>query len=584
VGERTGRSRRVRIVALAAILMVGAGAVVVGGGAVGSETNTGSPSTSIRTSPEEDAMAATTPTPIPVPSVDASSVSTAAADSLPGWLHTDGGTIRTEDNEEYSIRAVSWFGMETSNCAPHGLWSINLDAGLAHIKSMGFNTIRLPFSNECLAASTTNSIDYTLNPALQGMAPLALMDAFIAGAKTVGLNVILDRHRPDSAAQSTLWYTAQYPEERWISDWQALATRYAAEPAVIGFDLHNEPHGQACWGCGTAAVDWQAAATRAGNAVLAINPRLLIVIEGVERQGNGTTTWWGGGLADVAGTPVELDVADRVVYSPHDYPASVYHQTWFSDSDYPNNLPGVWDTNWGYLAKNGIAPVLLGEFGTTLTTTSDQQWLATMVDYLDTTGISFGFWSFNPNSGDTGGLVHDDWTTPQAAKLNALAPLLRPTAPGTPAAPASAAPTPAVTPTSPPTVTRPVSPTPSIPGGSPTPATPTTPGTPPATVPAPAANVQAKWILQNSWGEGYVADLEITSSTGARSWSVTWRDPAAVTVANSWGARCAVSSGSITCTGADWAASIAPGQTHKIGLQVQGSAAPSSPTLSVTAN
>ena len=59
-----------------------------------------------------------------------------------------------------------------------------------------------------------------------------------------------------------------------------------------------------------------------------------------------------------------LEVADRVVYSPHDYPASVAWQNWFGASDYPDNLTSVWDTNWGYIQKQGIAPVLLGEFGT----------------------------------------------------------------------------------------------------------------------------------------------------------------------------------------------------------------------------
>ncbi len=65
---------------------------------------------------------------------------------------------------------------------------------------------------------------------------------------------------------------------------------------------------------------------------------------------------------------MQLNVADRVVYSPHDYPASVYPQRWFSDPNYPNNLPAVWDKNWGYLFKQNIAPVLLGEFGSTLAT------------------------------------------------------------------------------------------------------------------------------------------------------------------------------------------------------------------------
>jgi endoglucanase len=37
---------------------------------------------------------------------------------------------------------------------------------------------------------------------------------------------------------------------------------------------------------------------------------------------------------------------------------------------------------------------------------------------------SFFFWSLNPNSGDTGGLLLEDWITPDYVKLNALAPIL----------------------------------------------------------------------------------------------------------------------------------------------------------------
>ena len=77
--------------------------------------------------------------------------------------------------------------------------------------------------------------------------------------------------------------------------------------------------------------------------------------------------------------------------------------------------------------------MLLGEFGTKLQTTSDKQWLAAMVSYLQRTGISFAYWDYNPNSGDTGGLVADDWRTPETAKLTALKPILgtQTTVPGT---------------------------------------------------------------------------------------------------------------------------------------------------------
>ena len=242
----------------------------------------------------------------------------AAAAGGPGWLHTDGATIRTAEGRPYVIKAAAWFGMETPSCAPHGLWKIGLDDGLDRIASFGFTTVRLPFSNECLHAGTTTGIDAAKNPELVGLSPLRLMDRVVARAQAHGLTVILDRHRPDSSSQSPLWYTTRVPESDWIADWRMLAARYADDPTVIGADLHNEPHGEACWGCGDSRRDWAAAATRAGNAVLAENPRLLVIIEGVEHQGNGFGTWWGG-TRRRPGAPVRLSVPDRVVYSPHDY-------------------------------------------------------------------------------------------------------------------------------------------------------------------------------------------------------------------------------------------------------------------------
>jgi endoglucanase len=486
----------------------------------------------------------------------------AATQSSPisGWLHTSGSKIVDASNHVVTIKAANWFGMETANCAPHGLWTISLTSALTQIRSFGFNAIRLPYANQCLdPGATTSGIDLNQNPALAGKSPLQVMDAVVATAGQLGLKVILDRHRPDTGSQSALWYTSQYSEARWISDWKMLASRYKNNSTVIGADLHNEPHANACWGCGDPSRDWEAAAARAGNAVLSVNPRLLIIVEGIEQQGNGNFTWWGGGLADARTHPLKLASAGHLVYSPHDYPASIYAQKWFSAPNYPNNLPSVWDANWGYLATSGTAPVFLGEFGTRLQTTSDKQWLSTLVAYLQRTGISFGYWSYNPNSGDTGGLVADDWRTPETAKLNALKPIL-----GAPVA--NPAPVP--------------SPTPS-------------PTQQPAPAPAPSsttsAGVTVGWQLQSSWQSGpgaygYVAQLTVSAPAAHSGWSVSWPDTGARSVTNAWGMSCSVGSGRVSCTGADYGRTLAPGQPLNVGLQVGGAAAgPAHPALTVTA-
>jgi endoglucanase len=343
-----------------------------------------------------------------------------------GWLHTNGAQIVDDSGHVVRLTGLSWFGLETSNFAPHGLWSRSMASMLDQIQSLGYNMLRVPFSSQLFdAGSTPTGVDFAQNPDLVGKSGLEILDALIAGARQRHMRVILDRHRPDANAQSALWYTAQYPETRWIDDWKMLATRYANDATVIGVDLHNEPHDPATWGDDNAATDWRLAAERAGNAVLAINPHLLIVVEGIQTVG-GSTYWWGGNLKNAGTSPVRLSVANQLVYSAHDYPASVFNQTWFSAPDYPANLSAVWDQNWGYLAEQGIAPVWIGEFGTLDQSASDKQWLAAMAGYITSHQLSFAFWCWNPDSGDTGGILADDWQTVHADKQAVLQPLLAP--------------------------------------------------------------------------------------------------------------------------------------------------------------
>ena len=86
---------------------------------------------------------------------------------------------------------------------------------------------------------------------------------------------------------------------------------------------------------------------------------------------------------------------------------------------------------WGYIYQQNIAPVWVGEFGTKLSDPKDAPWLQALTAYLGgdfdndgksdlapgEKGISWTYWSWNPNSGDTGGILADDWQTVNQAKL-----------------------------------------------------------------------------------------------------------------------------------------------------------------------
>jgi endoglucanase len=319
------------------------------------------------------------------------------------------------------LHGVNWFGFETDSFAPHGLFVRNYQDMLAQMAQVGFNAVRLPYSNQLFrSASAPQGIDYRLNPELKGLSELALLDKIVAGAQQHGLYVILDRHRPDAYAQSELWYTERVPETRWIDDWVMLARHYRDNPTVLGADLHNEPHGSATWGDGNPRTDWRLAAERAGNAILAVNPGWLIIVQGVERYRD-DWYWWGGNLEGASRFPVRLTRQHRLVYSAHDYGPEIYKQPWFSGPRVAERLPEVWRRYWAYLYLDGRSPVLLGEFGGRSTGRDVAgQWQRTLAGYVKQHQISFIYWSWNPDSGDTGGVLLGDWKTIDASKLEML--------------------------------------------------------------------------------------------------------------------------------------------------------------------
>jgi endoglucanase len=454
-----------------------------------------------------------------------------------GYWHTSGRQILDASGQPVRVAGINWFGFETGNNIVHGLWSRDYKSMIDQMKSLGYNTIRIPFSDDIFKPGTApSSIDFSggKNADLQGLNSLGVLDRIVSYAGRDGLKVILDRHRPDAGGQSALWYTAAVPESTWIANLKALATRYKGQDTVVGIDLHNEPHDPACWGCGDTARDWRLAAQRAGNAVLSVNPELLIFVEGVQTF-NGVSGWWGGNLMGVAQYPVQLDVANRVVYSAHDYATSVAQQSWFSDPSFPANMPGIWDKYWGYIFKQNIAPVWVGEFGTTLQSTVDQKWLAALVSYLRPTStygadsFHWTFWSWNPNSGDTGGILKDDWQTVDTVKDGYLTSVKAPGFPGS--------------------------------GGGTGPGGPGDPG-------GGTAACTAGYTVSSDWGGGFNAEVKVTNSgsKALSSWKVTWTWPGAQKVTSMWNASYTQSGSTVTATNAAHNGAVAAGGSATFGF------------------
>ena len=334
---------------------------------------------------------------------------TGTARGQSGYFHTNGNQILDSQNQVFRISGVNWYGFETTDEVAHGLWAQDYHTILNAIRTSGYNTIRIPLSNQMVEAPilpSNISFGNGMNSDLRGLNSLQVLDRIIAGAGALGLRVILDNHRSEagnSAEASGLWYTSTYSDNQWINDWTMLAQRYANNPTVMGMDLRNEPHGSACWGCGNNSIDWRLAAQRGGDAVLTVNPNLLVFVEGVDCY-NGDCDWWGGNLEGARNFPVILNVAGRLVYSAHDYGPNLYVQSWFNSSTTPAALAAVWTKFWAYLSLNNVVPVWVGEFGTTNTVSdlqsstagSQGQWFSSLVNFLHSNpAIQWTYWALN---------------------------------------------------------------------------------------------------------------------------------------------------------------------------------------------
>lgn len=375
------------------------------------------------------------------------------------YWHTNGNRIVDDAGGTVRIAGVNWFGMEDRYYVPAGLDKQPLKTIITRIRSLGFNAIRLPFSNQLVERNPVVRGHLQANPDLVGLHALDLMDRIVSAAQTAGLRVILDNARSSVGTKperNGLWYTRAYPESAWIRDWQLLATRYAGNPTVVGVDLRNEPHTAppgpwslaaylghgATWGAykgrSSHATDWRLAAQRAGDAVLAINPHLLIFVEGIQLYPDPTkprgvdTYWWAGILQGARQYPVRLTVAHQLVYSPHEYGPAKGRMAFFNRAMSYKTMERVWNQHWAYLMQGKNAtPIFIGEFGTcggsarcvwSSAAGSQGLWFRFLMRYLKGhPQIGWAFWALNgtSHSGDVcpNYILRGDW---HSVRLSAL--------------------------------------------------------------------------------------------------------------------------------------------------------------------
>lgn len=358
------------------------------------------------------------------------------------WLTTDGDRIVDQNGTEVWLTGCNWFGYNTGSNIFDGVWACNMRQALESIADHGFNLLRIPMSAELLLQWKNGeypqaNFNQAYNAELQSMNSLEIFDYALDICAANGIKVMIDIHSLPTDAMGhmlPMWYTDSFTVDDYYEALDWLSERYANNDTIIAYDLKNEPHGaaseieHAIWNDSEDANNWRYVAETAGNIILDNNPHALIMIEGIQIYpidpiaNNFTSTndedyynsWWGGNLRAVADYPIDFGSPERnaqIVYSPHDYGPAVYAQPWFEGGfTYESLYEDYWHDAWLYIDEEEIAPLLIGEWGGFMTG-DNLTWMTYMRQLIAEYHLNHTFWCFNANSGDTGGLVLDDFVT-----------------------------------------------------------------------------------------------------------------------------------------------------------------------------
>lgn len=314
-------------------------------------------------------------------------------------LWSKNNQIITDKNITFNIKGISWYGLESSLYCFTGLNLQNMEYILDSIKNNNFNFIRIPISMELaynLDPIPTISIEQK-NPLLNNKTSLEILDYMILESGKRGILIMIDFHQLFNRFYSDpLWYDINFPEIFVLEAIQNIASRYNNVWNVVAYDLKNEPHYNATWGTGLLCTDWMEAAERLGNAVLVQNPKPLIFVQGID----GISTNWGGNLSLATRFPVNLNIKNKIVLSPHVYGPDIRRFDWYRVEDMFEEFSINYGPVWQYLLNNDNYPgVVLGEWSISNDAEDiSRQWNIDFIEYLNNNSFIDNFyWSIDPD-------------------------------------------------------------------------------------------------------------------------------------------------------------------------------------------
>jgi hypothetical protein len=232
--------------------------------------------------------------------------------TVPGLAHADFQDYSADDASQITAAATGW-------CS---------------------NTVRLQVSQDTLVSST----------GVVSAPFLAAIETEVTQAKSLGMVVVINDQTQDMGLEPG-------PTTRTVQFWKAISAVYGKDPQVV-YDIFNEPY----LSTGNTTSDWKIwenggvyqkvtylGMQQVADSIRSSGATNLLWIEGIDHAGT---------LALVPSYPVRAD--GPIMYSIH----------------HPDGLhtAAVWNTDFGNLVTNDVAPVVVGEWTNYASATKSECW------------------------------------------------------------------------------------------------------------------------------------------------------------------------------------------------------------------
>ncbi|MBN1411352.1 MAG: glycoside hydrolase family 5 protein [Spirochaetales bacterium] len=275
---------------------------------------------------------------------------------LGGWLVPEGYMIHSySGNYDAPTEIINGVAAVTDQAFADGFWAdytanYVAEVDIQRIASWGANSIRVPFTWKFLMDESDLTAPYTYKES-----GFDVINNVINWCTTYGMYVILDMHCApgaqskyniaDSDGVARLWSQPGTYQPMCIDLWREIASRYADNQMVIGYDLLNEPYGDG--GSNAALKNLYVAIT---NAIREVDKHHMLFIEG------------GGWAQDFNALTPPWD--SNMAYAFHSYPPTsggtqwtTFRNTWgvpVWHGETGENCPGTYAAASAYLKQNEI--------------------------------------------------------------------------------------------------------------------------------------------------------------------------------------------------------------------------------------